>query len=79
MSYKHSSGRIQQRRAGGQFRRTSLEQDFGLRTAVCACGGINPYGRKPIDRSQPFIDPMEFNKWERPSHCSHCGAELPTE
>lgn len=70
-----------QRRTGaGRFRKPNLEQDFGLRVAVCpACNGINPYARRADCMVGGLIDPLKFNQWDRPAACGHCGAALPPE
>jgi hypothetical protein len=64
------------RQGDGRFRQGSLERDFGIKTAICECGAINPYTRKATEPG-PFIDPAKFNTWERPTHCSNCKAKLP--
>jgi hypothetical protein len=61
------------RQGDGRFRQGSLERDFGIKTAICECGAINPYTRKATDS----LDPQEFNTWERPINCNHCGKKLP--
>lgn len=69
--------RHQARISNGRFTRNTLENCFGLRSIICTCGAINAYGRKQIERKPgEFIDPVEFNKWDVPTHCHACGKEL---
>lgn len=69
--------RRQARLTDGRFTRNTLENTFGLRSIICACGAINAYGRKPVERKPGgFIDPFEFNQWDVPTHCHACKVEL---
>jgi hypothetical protein len=77
---RHKRTRLQPRTSDGRWIPATTENMFGLRVLVCPeCRQCNPYGRKPVDASGPFVDPAAFNTWDVPTHCHACGAELEGE
>ena len=71
-AYRSASGRIQQRRAGGQFRRSTLA-DVGLASTPCpSCGAVNP---REIGLPPPVTCPACGERLQAacPEHGDACG------
>lgn len=71
--YKHGK-HIQRRALSGQFERSTLQNTFGLNTAICAwCGSLNAYEQYTYTTINGFTERVRN---AAPVCCENCQRDL---